>query len=122
MKFFDPKLQTKITCDASKFGLGATLEQKFNDNWESIAFVSSALTPAETNYCQLEKETLSIVFACSEFHEYVHGRKFHIENDHKPLKTILAKPISEVPHPQEFNVSCSTYKNMILTYITFQAN
>ena len=39
-KFFDPKLQTKITCDASKFGLGATLEQKFNDNWEPIAFAS----------------------------------------------------------------------------------
>ena len=25
LKFFDPKLQTKITCDASKCGLGATL-------------------------------------------------------------------------------------------------
>ena len=35
-----PKLQTKITCDASKFGLGATLEQKFNDIWEPIAFAS----------------------------------------------------------------------------------
>ena len=32
LKFFNPKLQTKITCDASKRGLGATLEQKFNDN------------------------------------------------------------------------------------------
>ena len=38
LKFFDPKLQTKITCDASKLGLGATLEQKFDDNWEPIAF------------------------------------------------------------------------------------
>ena len=27
LKFFDPKLQTKITCDASNFGLAATLEQ-----------------------------------------------------------------------------------------------
>ena len=38
LKFFDPKLQTKITCGASKFGVGATLYQKFNDNWEPIAF------------------------------------------------------------------------------------
>ena len=95
LKFFDPKLQTKITSDASKFGLGATLEQKFNDNWEPIAFASRTLTPAEISYCQLEKETLSIVFACSKFHEYVYGRKFLTENDHKLLKTILAKPISE---------------------------
>ena len=120
LKFFDPKLQTEITCDASKFGLGATLEQKFNDNWEPIAFALRTLTPVEINYCQLEKETLSIVLACSKFHECDYGRKFLIENDHKPLKPILAKPISEAP--QEFNVSCSTYKNMILTYITFQEN
>ena len=97
-KFFDPKLQTKITCDASKFGLGATLEQKFNDIWEPIAFASRTLTRAESNYCQLEKEILSIVFACSKFHEYVYGRKFLIENDHKPLITILVKLISEAKH------------------------
>ena len=119
LKYFDPKLQTKITCDASKFGLRATLEQTFNENWKPIAFASRTLTPAKINYCQLEKET--IVFACSKFHEYVYGRKFLIENDHKSLKTTLAKPTSEAP-PQEFNVSCSTYKNMILTYITFQTS
>ena len=96
LKFFDPKFQTKTTCDVSKFGLGATLEQKFNGNWGPIAFVSRTLTPAEFNYCQLEKET-SIVFTGSEFHEYVYGRNFLIENDHKPLKTILAKQISKAP-------------------------
>ena len=31
------------------------------------------------------------------FHEYGYDRKFHIENDHKPLKTIIAKRISEAP-------------------------
>ena len=96
-KFFDSKLQTKITCDASKFGLGATLEQKFNDNWEPIAFASRTLTPTKINYCQLEKETISIAFACSKFHKYIYGRKFLIENDHNPRKVILAKLISEAP-------------------------
>ena len=80
-KFFDPKLQTIITCDASKLGLGATLEQMFNGNWEPTAFASRTLTPAEINYCQLDKETLAIVFACSKFYEYVYSRKFHLEND-----------------------------------------
>ena len=28
LKFFRPKLLTKITCDSSKFGIGATSEQK----------------------------------------------------------------------------------------------
>ena len=96
MKFFDLKSQTKITCDTSKCGLVATLEQKFN-NWEPIEFASQTLIIAKINYCLLDKETLPIVFACSKFHEYVYGRKFHIEDDQKPLKTILAKPISEAP-------------------------
>ena len=117
---FDLKLQIKITYDASKFGLGATLEYKFNNNWEPIAFALRTLTTAKINYCQLEKETLSIVFACTKFHKYVYSRKCLVENDHKPLKTILAKPISEAP--QEFKGSYSTYKNMILMYITLQAN
>ena len=109
-KFFDPKLQTKITCDTSKFGLGATLEQKYNNNWEPIAFALRTLTPAEINYYQLEKETLSTVFACSKFHEYVYGRKFLIENDHKPLKTILAKPISDAsPRIQRFMLNLQKY-------------
>ena len=82
LKFFDPKLQTKITCDASKFGLGATHEQKFNDNWEPIAFASRTLTPAEINYCLI----IAQINYWSKFHEYVYGRKFLIENDHKPLK------------------------------------
>ena len=67
--------------------------------------------PPEINHCQLEKEILSIVFVCSKFHKYVYIRKFLIENEHKPLNTILAKPITEnpptPPTPQQFNVSCS---------------
>ena len=47
LKFFNPKLQTKIICDASKFGVGATREQKFHDNCEPIAFASQTLTPTE---------------------------------------------------------------------------
>ena len=110
MKFFDLKLQTNISCDASKFGIGATLEQKFSDNWEPITFPSRTLTP-EINYCQLEKEILSIMaFAYSKFHEYVYGRTFHIENNHKPLKTILAKPISEAPSRiQRFMLNLQKY-------------
>ena len=31
LKFFDPHLPTKVICDSSKVGLGATLEQKHED-------------------------------------------------------------------------------------------
>ena len=69
--FFDQKLPTKITCDLSKFGIGATLEQKHENVWHPVAFKSRSCTSAEQNYCPLEREALAIVFACSKFNEYL---------------------------------------------------
>ena len=94
---FDPRKPTKITCDASFSGLGATIEQKLSDTWEPIAFASHTMNPTEISCFQLGEETLSIVFACTKFHEYLDGRTFLIESDHKPLKVILTKPISQAP-------------------------
>ena len=73
--FFDPKLLIKITCDSPKFGIGATLEQKHENNWHTVAFKSRSCTSAEQNYCPLEREKLAIVFACSKFNEYFYGKK-----------------------------------------------
>ena len=38
LKFFHPKLLTKITCDSSKFGIGATSEQKREIDWHPVAY------------------------------------------------------------------------------------
>ena len=97
LKNFDPKLPTKISCDASSTGLGAVLEQQDGENWFPIAYSSCTLTSTENNYCQLEKETLSILFACNKFHDYVYGRKFYVYNDHLPLKSIFNKNITKAP-------------------------
>ena len=97
LTFFDPKLPTKITCDSSKFGIGATLEQKHENVWHAVAFKSRSCTSAEQNYWPLERETLAIVFACSKFNEYLYGKKFMVESDHKLLKSILHTPIHKTP-------------------------
>ena len=78
--------QTKITYDASSIGLGATLEQCIDNVWYPIAFPSRTLQKSGRNYCQLKKETLSIVFACTKFHHYIYGQQFLIENYNKPLQ------------------------------------
>ena len=52
-------------------------------------FTSRSLTNAEKNYSQIEKEALAIIFAIKKFHQYIHGRQFSIQSDHKPLKFLF---------------------------------
>jgi hypothetical protein len=77
LKYFDPKLDTKISVDASKTGLGAVLLQKHGDDWFPIAFASRAMTISVKNYAQIEKETLAIVFGTHRFHDYLYGKRFN---------------------------------------------
>ena len=39
LRAFDPKYPVTVTTDASKFALGAVLEQGFPDGWHLIAFL-----------------------------------------------------------------------------------
>ncbi len=110
LKYFNPKLPTRTSSDASKSGLGATLEQCHDGSWHPVAYASRSLTPAEQNYCQLEKETLSILFACERFHEYLYGRKFQVINDHQPLRSIFQKPLNKSPpRIQRFRLRLQKY-------------
>ena len=70
LRYYTLKEEVTLQCDASQCGLGAALMQ----NGQPVAYASRALTPAETRYAQIEKELLSIVFACDRFDAYVYGR------------------------------------------------
>ena len=74
-------------------GLGASLMQY----GYPVAYASKALTPTETNYAQIEKERLAIVFGVERFEGYVCGRKIFIDTDHKPLESIMKKSLLSAP-------------------------
>ena len=110
LKFFDDDKATRVTCDASKQGLGCLLEQKEGKEWHPVAFGSRSLNPAELNYAPIELETLAVVFACKHFHEYLYGRQFIVQSDHQPLKTIFSKSITKSPpRLQRFMLSLQRY-------------
>ena len=93
LSYYDPSRQLEIQCDASQKGLGAALLQ---DN-KPVAYTSRALTETEKRYAQIEKEMLAIVFALEKFNQYTFGRHTKIQSDHKPLETILKKPLASAP-------------------------
>ena len=94
LSFYDVHKPVTIQCDASQSGLGACILQQE----KPIAYASRALSKAELNYAQIEKEMLSIVFAVRKFHQYIYGKEHVvIENDHKPLETTMKKTMDKVP-------------------------
>ena len=98
LAMYNPTRETKISADASSYGLGAVLLQKDENNWRPVYFASRSMTPTEQRYAQVEKETLAITWACDKFAEYLVGLDFVIETDHKPLVALLEKkPLDDVP-------------------------
>jgi hypothetical protein len=91
LRLYDPKLPMTIQADASSTGLGACLMQKS----QPMAYASRALSDAETRYAQIERELLAIVYAVEQFHLYIYGREVEVESDHRPLETIVRKPIQK---------------------------
>lgn len=83
-----------ISVDSSKSGIGVCLMQ----DGHPVCYASKALTKTEQRYAQIEKELYACVFACERFYAYIYGRDdVTIETDHKPLITIIKKPIVDAP-------------------------
>lgn len=93
LSYFDPAEASTIQVDASSSGLGACLLQK----GRPVAFASKALTNTEQRYANIEREMLAVVFGCTRFHNYIYGKPFVIETDHKPLENIAMKNINTMP-------------------------
>ena len=93
LKFYDPRDEATVQCDASSHGLGAVLMQRGNP----VTYCSRSLTACERAYSQIEKELLAITFAFTRLDQYVYGRPVTVETDHKPLVAIHNKPLSDAP-------------------------
>ncbi|XP_060854871.1 uncharacterized protein K02A2.6-like [Metopolophium dirhodum] len=106
LRQFIPNMSTLITilrdllkkmcvgygCDSSQTGLGSCLLQE----GRPVAFSSRSLNEAEQKYPQIEKEMLSIVYACRKFHNYVYGHVTQVMTDHSPLVSIFGKNFDKV--------------------------
>ncbi|XP_065224370.1 uncharacterized protein K02A2.6-like [Planococcus citri] len=91
---FDPSLPVRLACDASPVGIAGILSHIIDGKEHPIAYGSRALTSAEKNYSQLDREALAIVFAVKHFFQYLFGRKFQLISDNRPLTRIFHQDAS----------------------------
>ena len=119
--FYNPNKPVRLSADSSKHSLGAVLMQQRDDKtWGPVAYASRALNSSEQNYCQLEKELLAVSFACTRFHQFVHGltdKPFNVLTDHKPLINIFNKELNKCPlRVQRMMLSLQKY-NFTLVFV-----
>ena len=62
-----------------------------------IAFASRTLTDTERRWAQIEKELLAVTYGLKKFHHFTYGRHVNVITDHKPLISIVKKPLSMAP-------------------------
>lgn len=94
---FDPLKQTVLQCDASKNGLGCCMFQKYENNvLKLVACASRSMNDHEVNYSQTEKELLAIFFSTQKFHDFIYRQIVDVQTDHKPIISIMKKPIQKI--------------------------
>jgi transposase InsO family protein len=86
---FDPSLPVTVACDASPVGVGAVLSNVINGEERPVMFISRALSSAERNYSQIERESLAIIFAVTRLRQFLLGRPFTVWTDNKPLLALF---------------------------------
>ena len=91
LALYDVSAKTKISADASSYGLGAVLLQQQQERWKPVAFASRTLSETESRYAQIEKEALALTWALEKFAEYVVGKVVVLETDRKPLVPLLGQ-------------------------------
>ncbi len=90
LALYEVNRKTMVSSDASSYGCGALIKQEGPDGvWRTVAYASRTMTDAEKRYAQIEKEALAITWACERFEDFLIGKHFSIETDHKPLVPIF---------------------------------
>ena len=115
LALYDPNKETKVSADASSFGLGAVLLQKWSDVWRPVAYASRSLSSVEQRYAQVEKEALALTWACERFRDFLIGQHFELETDHKPLLSLLGAQALDTlpPRIQRFRMRLMGYSYTI---------
>ena len=86
---YNPHLETRIKCDASRAGLGAALEQRSPTDWHTVAFTLRFLNSNEERYSVNELEFLGVVWSVEYFKYHLFGKSFTIITDHRALLFII---------------------------------
>jgi hypothetical protein len=112
LAFYSPDTELVLENDASEYGLGSVMFQ----NGNPVAYASRTLSIAERRYAQIEKEMLAVTYGLEKFHHFTYGREVKVITDHKPLVSIVGKPLSKAPRRLQNLLLRAMNYNYVLEY------
>ena len=104
LNFHDSNKPLYIEVDTSKKGIGAIMLQEDSivkntskcdipNNLHPVSYASKTLSSAESNYSNIERELLGVLFAIMHFKHFTHGHTVCAITDHKPLVSLFKKSL-----------------------------
>ena len=96
-----PGAPVSLAVDASDYAVGAVLQQRVNDSWQPLGFLTKPLSSAQRKYSAYDRELLAIYTAVKRFRHALEGRHFIIYTNHKPL-TYSFKQNPDKCSPRQF--------------------
>ncbi|GBG87172.1 hypothetical protein CBR_g44906 [Chara braunii] len=86
LSIYDPTLPTRVTTDASGYGIGAVLEQHDDDEWHPVEYFSHKVPLINSLDDARKKELLAFVMALKCWRHFLLGRRrFTWVTDNNPL-------------------------------------
>ncbi|GBG88394.1 hypothetical protein CBR_g47093 [Chara braunii] len=86
LHIYDPLLATRVTTDASGYGIGAVLEQHDGTDWHPVKYFSKKVPPVHSIDDARKKELLAFVHALKRWRHFLLGRKaFRWVTDNNPF-------------------------------------
>ncbi|GBG88512.1 hypothetical protein CBR_g47983 [Chara braunii] len=86
LRIYDPLLPTRVTTDASGYGIGAVLEQHDGVDWHPVEYFSKKVPAVHSIDDACKKEFLAFVHALKRWRHFLLGRsQFRWITDNNPL-------------------------------------
>ncbi|GBG65022.1 hypothetical protein CBR_g49091 [Chara braunii] len=86
LRIYDPLLPTRVTTDASSYGIGAVLEQHDGVDWHPVEYFSKKVPVVHSIDDARKKELLGFVHALKRWRHFLLGRsQFRWVTDNNPL-------------------------------------
>ena len=117
-----PNAKLAITADASKFAIGAVLEQRGPLGWEPLGFFSARLQGKQPEWPPFDRELLAAFRAIRHFRHMVEGRTFTLYTDHDSLVPALHKKTEPLTARQTYQLSCIAEFTTDICYLEGKAN